>query len=68
VTQILVNELDCETIHREKNEWVLKKNEFNAKEEFEKALNSIQNKDSFLHSIISFLNIHLEQPSRYDLK
>jgi hypothetical protein len=49
--------LDCETILRERDKWVLKKNEFNAKEEFEKVLNSIRNKESFLFSIIHCLNI-----------
>jgi hypothetical protein len=34
----------------------LKKNEFNAREEFEKVLNLNQNKKSFLYSIISILN------------
>jgi hypothetical protein len=32
--------LDCETILRERNEWVLNENEFNAKEEFEKVLSN----------------------------
>ena len=27
--------IDCETIIRERNEWVLNENEFNAKEKFE---------------------------------
>ncbi len=48
--------LDCETILRERNEWVFNENELNAKEGFEKVLNSIRNKESFLYSIISFLN------------
>jgi hypothetical protein len=51
--------LDCETILRNRNEWVLKKDEFNAKQEFEKVLNSIRNKESFLYSIIYYLNKYL---------
>jgi hypothetical protein len=51
--------LDCETILQNRNEWVLNANEFNAKEELEKVLNSIRNKESFLYSIIYYLNKYL---------
>ncbi len=47
--------IDCEEILRKSNDWALNDNEFNAKEEFEKVLNSNQNKNSFLYSIINFL-------------
>ncbi len=47
--------IDCEGILRKNNCWALNENQFNAKEEFEKVLNSNQNKDSFLYSIITFL-------------
>jgi hypothetical protein len=50
------NKLDCETIIRKSGQWVLKNNEFNAKEEFEKVLNSIRNEQSFLYSLIYYLN------------
>jgi hypothetical protein len=57
--------LDCETILRERNEWVLNKNEFNAKEEFEKVLNSIQSEKSFLYFIIYYLNKRLDEDSNF---
>jgi hypothetical protein len=50
------NKLDCETIIRKSGRWVLKSNEFNAKEEFEKVLNSIRNEQSFLCSLIYYLS------------
>jgi thymidine kinase len=50
-----VDTIDCEEILRKRKDWALNENEFNAKEEFEKVLNSNQNKDSFLYSIITFL-------------
>ncbi len=58
----LVNEIywstdtpDCEEILENRNEWVLDKNEFNAKEEFEKFLNSNQNQKSILYHLVYFL-------------
>ncbi len=50
-----VDTIDCEEILRKRKDWALNDNEFNAEEEFEKVLNSNQNKDSFLYSIITFL-------------
>jgi hypothetical protein len=48
--------IDCEQILRKSNDWALNMKEFNdIEEEFEKVLNSNQNKDSFLYSIITFL-------------
>jgi hypothetical protein len=47
--------IDCEEVLLKSNDWALNENEFNAKEESEKVLNSNRNKDSFIYSIITFL-------------
>jgi hypothetical protein len=56
--------IDCEQILRKSNDWALNDNEFNAKEEFEKVLNSNQNKDSFVYSIITFLYNELNKKKK----
>jgi hypothetical protein len=56
--------IDCEQILQKINDWALNNNEFNA-EEFEKVLNSNQNKDSFLYSIITFLYNELISDKRF---
>jgi hypothetical protein len=52
--------INCEEILENRKESLLKKNEFNAEEEFERVVNSIRNKESFLYSIVSILNKNLE--------
>jgi hypothetical protein len=47
--------IDCEEVLLKSKDWALNENEFNAKEEFEKVLNSNRNKNSFIYSIITFL-------------
>ncbi len=55
--------IDCEELLLKSNDWALNENEFNAKEEFEKVLNSNRNKDPFIYSIITFLyNVLNERP------
>jgi hypothetical protein len=46
------NTPDCQEIFKNKDKWILNKNEFNAEEKIESYLKSNGNKDSFLLHII----------------
>jgi hypothetical protein len=50
---------NCKEILENKNEWDLRADEFNVKEEFEKVLNSNLNKNSFLYLILHTINYDL---------
>jgi hypothetical protein len=66
--------LDCESILRERDEWVLKKNELklnaefdlNFKEELKNFFKKSQNNESFLYSVIKFQNNLLNSDSEFD--